>query len=182
MHDIHEHPKPIGKFSDQSKFRRIVIEPCSKIPDVPIVGIFIAGGFLEANRLFGSYAASAGASGNSPRGHDSRRSTNGRARDELVMGVRGKAADQFRGLSAPAFRLYQNLIKNSSESAIGVGRRAKSRFPKLLERMRKRETEWTVWKVTSALKARAPRLLPINALAIENPHGRSSRRVGDMPV
>jgi hypothetical protein len=50
---------------------------------------------------------------------------------------------------APASQLYQNPIKTLSEAAIGVVRRAKSRFPRLLERLRKCETEWTVWKGAS---------------------------------
>jgi hypothetical protein len=45
-------------------------------------------------------------------------------------------------------------IKTLSETTIGVIRRAKSRFPKLLERLRKRETEWTVWKGTSRAQGR----------------------------
>jgi len=45
--------------------------------------------------------------------------------------------------------LYQNRIKTLSETTVGVVRRAKSRFPRLLERLRKRETEWTVWNRTS---------------------------------
>jgi len=43
--------------------------------------------------------------------------------------------------SPPAFLPYQNRIKNPSERAFGVVRRAKSRFPRLLERLKKRETE-----------------------------------------
>ena len=54
----------------------------------------------------------------------------------------------------PAFRPYQNCIKRPSETGIGVVRRAKSRFPRLLERLRKRETEWTVWKGTSRAQGR----------------------------
>jgi hypothetical protein len=38
---------------------------------------------------------------------------------------------------APASQLYQNRIKTLSKTAIGVVRRAKSRFPWLLERLRK---------------------------------------------
>jgi hypothetical protein len=54
----------------------------------------------------------------------------------------------------PALRPYQNRIKTLSERAIGVVRRAKSRFPRLLERLRKREMEWKVWKETSRAQGR----------------------------
>jgi len=54
----------------------------------------------------------------------------------------------------PASALYQNRIKTLSETAIGVVCRAKSRFPRLLERLRKRETEWTVWNGTSRAQGR----------------------------
>ena len=57
---------------------------------------------------------------------------------------------------APAFPLYQNRIRTLSETAIGVVRRAKSRFPRLLERLRKHETEWTVWKRTSRAQGSGP--------------------------
>jgi hypothetical protein len=41
-----------------------------------------------------------------------------------------------RGLSA-VFALYQNLVKTLSETDVGVLRRAKSRFPRLLEKAKK---------------------------------------------
>lgn len=61
---------------------------------------------------------------------------------------------------APAFPLYQNRIKTLSETSIRVVCRAKSRFPRLLERLRKRETEWTDWKVVSRAQAGAQVALP----------------------
>jgi hypothetical protein len=64
------------------------------------------------------------------------------------MGRLGTGTPPFLAVSKP----YQNPI----ETAIGVVRRAKSRFPRLLERLRKRETEWTVWKGTSRAQGRRP--------------------------
>src|SRR5215469_1602153 len=66
-------------------------------------------------------------------------------------------ADMLACGRAPAYQLYQNRIKTLSETAIGVVRQAKSRFPRLLERLRKRDTEWTVWKGTSRTKGRCAR-------------------------
>jgi hypothetical protein len=55
---------------------------------------------------------------------------------------------------APAFTAYQNRIKSLSNMTIGVVRRAKSRFPRLLERLKKLETEWKVWKEASRAQGR----------------------------
>jgi hypothetical protein len=45
-------------------------------------------------------------------------------------------------------RTYQNRLTTLAETVIGVVPRAKSRFPRLLEKLRRRETEWTVWQGT----------------------------------
>ena len=51
-------------------------------------------------------------------------------------------------------RLLFRCIKTVSETRIRVVCRAKSRFPRLLERLRKRETEWTDWKEASRAQGR----------------------------
>jgi len=56
--------------------------------------------------------------------------------------------------SSPAFPPYQNRIKTPSVAALWVVRRAKSRFPKLLERQRKPEKEWITWKGISRAQGR----------------------------
>src|SRR5262245_45417216 len=81
----------------------------------------------------------------------------------------GSRADALREDGPPAFQLYQNRIKTLSETAIGVVRRAKSRFPRLLERLRKRETEWTVWKGTSRAQGRCVRIGPAKRPSIRLP-------------
>lgn len=55
---------------------------------------------------------------------------------------------------ANAFPLYQNHMKTLSETSDGAIRRAKSRFPRLLERLRKRETVRTVWQGTLGAQGR----------------------------
>ena len=56
--------------------------------------------------------------------------------------------------SAPALRLSQNCSKTSSVEATWVDCRAKSRFPKLLERLKKDETDWSNWKGLSRAQGR----------------------------
>lgn len=58
---------------------------------------------------------------------------------------------------------YQNPIYGRH---LGVLRRAKSRFPRLLERLRKRETEWKVWKGISRAQGRSSIKLHSLPLAI----------------
>ena len=61
--------------------------------------------------------------------------------------TRGRAeATRWAEASRPAFSPYQNRIKNLSETSAEFVRRAKSRFPRLLERLRNDETEWSFWK------------------------------------
>src|ERR1700722_17947019 len=49
------------------------------------------------------------------------------------------------------FDRIKTVIKSPSETTV---RRAKSRFRSLLESLRKRKTEWTVWKGTSRAQGR----------------------------
>jgi hypothetical protein len=81
---------------------------------------------------------------------------------------------------APAFPLYQNRIKTLSETTIGVVARAKSRFPRLLERLRKRETEWTDWEETSRAQGRCAtrlRYAPTCAAPLSLEHCENTPRV-----
>jgi hypothetical protein len=70
--------------------------------------------------------------------------------------LESRASARLRGvhLLSTVSKPYQNRIKSLSETTIGVVRRAKSRFPRLLERLKKRETEWTVWKGVSRAQGR----------------------------
>lgn len=65
----------------------------------------------------------------------------------------GQSAADVPGEAAFA---YQNRTKTLSETVIEVVRRAKSRFPKLLESLRKRTTEWNFWKEISRAQGRSP--------------------------
>ena len=76
-----------------------------------------------------------------------------------------------RSSSQAVLKPYKNHIY---ERASAIVCRVKSRFPRLLERLRKRETEWTVWKGTSRAQGRLA--------GAHNWHTKSSVQVGNLMV